>query len=123
MPSRLAALLAVIVLAALVAAGCGGSSSTDESTQPKAPIGASAESCDTGAMGVEDLHATGTSCERAQQVMLAWQREGSCALPGGASRGGCLTRSFHCQATRTDRGTAVSCARAGESIAFLVRRG
>jgi hypothetical protein len=121
-PSRLAALLAVVVLAALAAAGCG-SSSDDASTPPEAPVGASARSCETFATDAEGLRATGISCDQARQVMDGWQRQGSCALPGGASRGGCLTRSYNCQATRTDRGTAVSCARTGESVAFVARRG
>jgi hypothetical protein len=121
-PGRLAALSAVAVFAVLVV-GCGGSSSTDGSTQPKAPVGASAESCDTDAMDAEDLRATGISCDQARKIMDGWQREDSCALPSGASRGGCLTHSFRCQATRTDRGTAVSCSRRGESIAFVARRG
>jgi hypothetical protein len=133
-PTRLAALPAVVVLAALVVAGCGGSSSDQGSgsgatTQPEssppggAPAGAGAKSCETFATDAEALRATDIPCDQARRVMYGWQRESSCALPGGASRGGCLTRSYRCQAVRTDRGTAVSCSRAGESIAFVVRRG
>ena len=134
MPARLAALLAVVVLAASVGAGCGGASSDDGSsagpTAPTgpppaagAPPGASVESCETQAVDAEALRATGVSCDQARRVMFGWQREKSCAIPNGASRGGCLARSYHCQAVRTDRGTAVSCSRAGQSIAFIARRG
>jgi hypothetical protein len=54
--------------------------------------------------------------------MHGWQRRRSCATPADASRGSCLARSYRCLSTRTDRGIAVSCARAGRSIAFVVRR-
>ena len=53
--------------------------------------------------------------------MYDWQRERSCSPPAGASRDSCLTRSYRCQAARTDRGLAVSCAREGQSIAFIQR--
>lgn len=118
----------MVVLAASVA-GCGGSSNGGSSSGPAtpppagAPVGASTKSCDSFATDAEQLRATGISCDLARQVMYGWQRVDTCALPDGASRGGCLARSYHCQAVRTGRGTAVSCARAGESIAFIARRG
>jgi hypothetical protein len=93
---------------------------TGASPPASAPIGAGARSCDSEAGA--GLRATGIPCDQARQVMHGWQREGSCALPRGASRGGCLTRSYRCQAVRGGHGTAVSCARAGQSIAFVVRR-
>lgn len=88
-----------------------------------APIGASARSCDAYSTDAGALRATGISCGQARQVMYGWQREPSCATPAGASRSSCLTRSYRCQATRTDRGLAVSCSRKGQSIAFIARRG
>jgi len=136
---RLAIPIATAVLAALLLAGCGGSSSssTGGSTQtgtgappqasgagaPSAPIGASARSCDTGAVDATELRAAGIPCGQARQVMYGWQREPSCAPPPGASRSSCLTRSYRCLGARTDRGLAVSCARPGESVAFVVKRG
>lgn len=87
-----------------------------------APRGAVATSCDAHAATVEGLRATGVPCDQARQVIYGWQRESSCALPTDSSRGSCLTRSYRCQAVRTDRGLAVSCARAGRSIAFLAKR-
>lgn len=86
-------------------------------------IGASARSCDAYSTDVGALRATRISCSQARQVMYGWQRERSCAAPAGASRNSCLTRSYRCLATRTDRGLAVSCARKGQSIAFLARPG
>lgn len=129
---RLAIPIATAVLAALLLAGCGGSSSpSGDSTAstsgaaPKlsAPIGASARNCDTGAVDATELRAAGVPCGQARQVMYGWQREPSCAPPPGASRSSCLTRSYRCLGARTDRGLAVSCARPGESVAFVVKRG
>jgi hypothetical protein len=103
-PLRLVALLAIVVLAAALSTGCGGSSVetdgtrtltfTDEAGTPlpgKAPIGASAKTCDSYATDAESLRATGIPCDQARQVLYGWQREPSCSLPGGASRGSCLT--------------------------------
>ncbi len=95
---RLATPLAIAVLAAALLAGCGGSSSSDSGststgsgTAPKsgdstAPIGASAQSCDTHAVAVKSLRATGVSCGQARQLMFGWQRNPACASPQGASR-------------------------------------
>ena len=130
MPSRLAA-IAIVVSAALLA-GCG--SSADEGSPPSAgtrapsspssgaPVGGAARSCAALAADAEALRATGVPCDRARQVLHGWQREPACALPASGSRGGCLIRSYRCQAVRADRGIAVSCARAGESVAFLAQR-
>jgi hypothetical protein len=120
-PLRLAAPLAIVALAAVLASGCGGSPSGRGSTSG-APVGAAAKSCDTHAVDVESLRATGISCSQARQVMHGWQRERTCSPRSGASRTSCLTRSYRCLGTRTDRGAAVGCARQGESIAFIARR-
>jgi hypothetical protein len=137
---RLAAPLLVFALAAALPAGCGSSSEesggtrigTATSTVPgpggkgpsssKAPVGASARSCDAHSADAEALRATGIPCDQARQVMYGWQRQRACSSPAGASRSSCLTRSYRCLATRTDRGLAVSCSRQGRSIAFLGRR-
>lgn len=121
MPPRLAAPLLVFVLAAVLVAGCGGSSPETTNTT-SAPVGAAAQSCETQAAGAEGLRATGVSCQRARQVMYGWRRQGSCFSPPGASRVSCTTRSYRCLGARTDRGTAVSCSRPGRSIAFVVKR-
>jgi hypothetical protein len=134
---RLAALLVLPALIAAMAAGCGGGSVETDGSRTgtatdvvpstsgaggKAPLGAGAEACDTDAFRAEGLRATGVSCERAHQVLHGWQRESSCSLPAAASRGSCLVRPYRCQAVRVDLGLAVSCARAGQSIAFIARR-
>jgi hypothetical protein len=126
---RLAAALVALALAAALLAGCG--SSSDDSTQtttpepgtPAAPVGAAARSCETKAVDVEPLRATGISCDGARQLMYGWQQKGSCSSPAAASRVSCTTRSYRCLGARTDRGTAVSCSRPGRSVAFVAKRG
>ena len=128
MPARLAP-LAVAVLAAALLGGCGDSSSNQGATQTEkaqtdtAPAGAAARSCEAHSADAAALRATEIPCDQARQAMHDWQREPSCPLPAGASRGSCLTRSYRCLATRTARGVAVSCSRAGQSVAFTARRG
>ncbi|HEV7615793.1 MAG TPA: hypothetical protein VGO36_06150 [Solirubrobacterales bacterium] len=136
MPTRLAAPFAIAVLAAALLAGCGGSSSTDSTagttgpfeyeTEPvpgSGPIGASAQSCETGAVDAESLRATAVSCDQARQLMYGWQRAGdACSPTAGAGRGGCTVRGYRCVSSATDRGTAVSCSRQGQSVAFLAVR-
>lgn len=141
MPARLATL--VLVLSASLVLGCGSSSNeTGESrtggvegqseigevqyeaeSVPEAggPVGATAASCETEAVDAESLRATAVPCEQARQLMFAWQRASACEL-GDAGRGGCTVRSYRCVATQAERGTAVSCSRPGESVAFLATR-
>jgi hypothetical protein len=140
---RLAIPIAIVALAAALLSGCGGSSSSKEGTRvltsrlqtrlqppgkgaqansPAAPVGASARSCDNGAVDANGLRAVGVSCGRARQVMFGWRRDRSCARPSGASRTSCSTGSYRCLGARTDRGVAVSCSRPGESVAFVARR-
>ncbi len=128
MPPRPVAPLIAVALAALLAVGCGGSSTetggtgtVTEVAPGKSPLGAGATSCDAYATDAEGLRATGIACDQARQVLYGWQREPSCSLPGGVSRGSCLTRSYRCQAVRGDRGLAVSCSRQGQSIAFIAK--
>jgi hypothetical protein len=130
-PLRPVSLLIAVALVAGLAAGCGGPSDGTEGHQSSipdgrrmpgiGPIGASAKSCDAYTADAEVLHATGIACGRARQVLYAWQREPSCGLPGGTSRGSCQTHSYRCQSVRTARGLAVSCSRPGRSIAFIAK--
>jgi hypothetical protein len=125
---RLAAQIAIAVLAAALLAGCGSSSSGGSSstetppTTSTAPAGASARSCPTAASGVEALRVTGVSCGGAQRVVVAWQQGGSCAPTAGLSRSGCNAADYRCLSTVTDRGLAVSCSGPGRSIAFVAKR-
>ena len=135
MPARLATSLALVALTVALTTGCGGSSSTDSTAttggeieyeaEPvpgaSGPVGATAQSCETQAVDAESLRATAVPCERARQLMFAWQRASACEL-GGAGRGACTVRSYRCIATQAERGTAVSCSRPGASVAFLATR-
>jgi hypothetical protein len=58
----------------------------------------------------------------AQKVKSGWERSPSCKRPQGASRWGCSVGSYRCQAVVVGRGWSVSCAKPGESIAFVIRR-
>ncbi|MDX6590585.1 MAG: hypothetical protein QOI84_1859 [Solirubrobacterales bacterium] len=125
---RLAAPIAIALLAALLA-GCGGSSSGGSSSSTEAPpsgstapAGASAQSCPTSANGAEALRVTGVSCGNAERVVVAWQQGASCAPTAGASRSGCNAAGYRCLSTVTDRGLAVSCSGPGRSIAFIAKR-
>jgi hypothetical protein len=109
----------IVLVVLVVLAGCGDSSSKDETRAPAPPIGASARSCETHTVDAEGLRATGVACGQARAVMYGWQRTRSCASPAGASRGSCTALSYRCLTTKTDRGVAVSCARPGRSIAFV----
>lgn len=135
---RPATVLAVALLAAALALGCG---SGDEETGIEAPAtetapptrdgygggaapaGAAARGCETRAVDAERLRATAVSCGEARRVMFAWQRAEGCGLIGDASRGSCVVHSYRCLSARTGRGVSVSCARPGRSIAFLAQRG
>ena len=133
---RLSALIAVVVWAALLAAGCGGGSSggsnstapgkggtPKKATAPNAPAGSLVVACGESAGAMEQLRATAVDCGAARGVMLRWGRTHACALAEGASRNSCSLDGFRCQATRTDAGVAVSCARSGGDVSFVSRIG
>ena len=115
----------MILIAAILLAGCGDSSTDSTATtggkveyeaEPApgggAPAGASAASCETQAVDAEALRATGLPCAQARRVMFAWQRASACEL-GDAGRGGCTVGAYRCVATRSERGAAVSLLAAG----------
>jgi hypothetical protein len=128
---RLATPLAIVALAAALLAGCGGSSSgsgSTASTAPKgsgstAPVGASAQKCETQEVDAGELQASEVSCEEARRLMFTWLRQPKCAGPKGASHSSCTIYSYRCLGTATARGLAVSCARSGHAIAFIAKRG
>jgi hypothetical protein len=142
---RLSALAAVVVCSALLAAGCGGGSGSSSSTAPpagnggaaggganaggapkkatapNAPAGSKVVACKVGAAAMAQLRATAVDCGPALEVMRRWGRSHACALGEGASRGSCSLGGFRCQAVKTDRGAAVSCARPGGDVAFVAK--
>jgi hypothetical protein len=94
---RIATLLVIVALLAALA-GCGSSEETTTS-------------------GPAERGAAST-----REVRVAWERNPSCRRPPGASRWGCSVGPYRCQAIVVDRGWSVSCAKAGRSVSFRVRR-
>jgi hypothetical protein len=95
---RAALPLAILVLAAALLVGCGGSADT---TGTSGPAGGSS----------------------AGKIRAAWERNPDCRHPQGASRWACSIGAYRCQAVLTGRGWSVDCAKPGSSIGFTVRRG
>jgi hypothetical protein len=93
---RLAHPFAILALVLLLLSGCGGS--------------------DDGSTGSDTA-----TVRDAGAIQARWEQTRDCDRPAGASRWGCSVGSYRCQAVVVDRGWSVSCARAGESIAFTVR--
>ena len=58
----------------------------------------------------------------AKLIQEKWEHSSDCDRPPGASRWGCSIGSYRCQAVVVDRGWSVSCARPGDSVAFVVPR-
>jgi hypothetical protein len=94
---RVAAPLALIAIVTLLLAGCGGS-------------GDGVTSSDTATFDGTKL------------IQEKWEHSSDCDRPAGASRWGCSIGSYRCQAVVVDRGWSVSCARPGDSVAFVVPR-
>jgi len=68
------------------------------------------------------LRATGLGCGAARKLATAWAQAENCTIPKGASRGSCRVGGTTCLSVLTGRGVAVTCARPGESVAFVARR-
>ena len=125
---RRASGIAVAICVVLVA-GCGsdestttpGGTGTAAETTPSAgassaPAGAAAHQCGT-AGALVSVRAVGVGCEETRLVATAWDVP-RCHPAAGGSRSACTVRRYRCQGVVTDRGVAVSCARAGKSIGF-----
>jgi hypothetical protein len=138
---RLSALFAAALCVALLAAGCGGGSGSTtpggggetngatteggapkKATAPNAPAGSKVVSCPVGGGDDEvQLRATAVDCRTARATVAGWAETDSCALAADASRGSCSVAGFRCQAVRAEFGLAVSCARPGGDVAFIVK--
>jgi uncharacterized lipoprotein YajG len=112
----------VIVLTALLVAGCGGSSDGSSSTAPKqatspnAPAGSKVVSC-----GADQLRVTEVDCATARRTMEQWQSSGSCSLAKDVSRNSCSVAGFRCQAANVGEGISVSCVGTDGDVAFVVK--
>jgi hypothetical protein len=132
-----AALLFVCV--AVLAAGCGGGSGSGGSstappaggtgqggapkkaTAPNAPAGSKVVACTEGRVETVQLRATAVDCGTARATMARWERSHACTLGRSSSRSSCALGGFRCQAVRSGRGAAVSCARPGGDVSFVAK--
>jgi hypothetical protein len=114
-----------VALAAILASGCGSSStnsSGEGSTKTAAPPGAAVLACAGTPASVGALRVSGVGCATGGEVVSAWTAKNSCSTPAGTSRTSCMAGTYRCLGITTERGLAVSCARPGRSISFLVKR-
>jgi hypothetical protein len=119
-----AGVLTVAALA-ILASGCGSSStnsSGEGSTKTAAPHGAAVLTCTITPGGVRVLRANGVGCATGRHVVASWTAKNACTAHPGASRTSCSVGDYRCLGTATDRGLAVSCARPGRSISFVIAR-
>jgi hypothetical protein len=127
---------AVLLAAALLVAGCGGSGSEGSSstapagtaknegapkkaTAPNAPAGSKVVICSAGGEESAQLRATAIDCDTARTTMQHWEGTEACSLGDDDSRGSCSLGAFRCQAVKVDRGLSVSCAKPGGDVAFI----
>jgi hypothetical protein len=129
-PLRVRGVLSLALLIVILLAGCGSNGDSSNTTAPEAttssgtptaPAGAAAQSCKSKSDGLEDLRVTGVDCEAGRAVAAAWTRNASCT-PDGESRYACTIRGYRCLGISTERGFALSCARPGRSVSFVVGR-
>jgi hypothetical protein len=125
--SPLVLAVALLTIAAVAIAGCG--SSSDETTgggppasTSGAPQGAGASVCSGAAALKGEVRVTGISCTKGRAVVAGWGGEPKCFSPSGASRYSCKISQMTCLAASVDAGIAVTCARPGQSLAFVARR-
>jgi hypothetical protein len=121
-----ARLFPLVLVAALLASGCGSSDDqapTATATTPPAPPGAAARACGGTAAGAGQLRVTGIGCEEGRAVVAAWAGDPVCSGPADASRFSCAVHDgYRCLGAATARGIAVSCSRPGSSVAFVAKR-
>jgi hypothetical protein len=124
--------LAFLLLAALLVAGCGGGSSSTmptgdgegtmpkKATSPNAPAGSKVVSCAENRMEMEQLRATEVGCATARATMERWERSHVCTL-GDGSRSSCSLGGFRCQAVKVEKGASVSCAGPQGDVSFIAK--
>jgi hypothetical protein len=116
----------VLALLAILASGCGSSgtgSPGEGSTKTVPPPGAAVRDCAGASASVKELRVSDVGCATGRDVVAGWTAKNACAPPAGASRTSCTVGDYRCLGTATERDLAVSCARPGHSISFVVRRG
>lgn len=112
-------------LLAILASGCGSSSTEtagEGSTKIAPPSGVSVQSCSGNSSGVGGLRVSGAGCATGRQVVAGWTSKKACARRAGVSRTSCSVGAYRCLGAVSERGLAVSCARPGRSVSFVVTR-
>ena len=120
-----AAGLCAVALLAILASGCGSSSTESSgagSTETLAQPGVATLACTDAPADAGALRVSGVDCATGREVVTGWTAKNACAAPVNASRTSCTVGDYRCLGTATRRGLAVSCARAGHSISFVVKR-
>ena len=92
-----------------------------KATAPNAPAGSKVVSCTEGHGETVQLRATAVDCATARATMAHWERSHVCTLGKSSSRSSCSLGGFRCQAVRSGRGAAVSCARPGGDVSFVAK--
>ncbi|MBS1885749.1 MAG: hypothetical protein JSU06_01020 [Actinobacteria bacterium] len=92
-----------------------------KATAPNGPAGSKVLACQGGGAQIGQLRATAVDCTSARELAERWANNGACAPGENASRGSCSLGSFKCEAVKTDRGAAVSCAQPGEVVSFIAK--
>jgi hypothetical protein len=126
-------LIAFLVIAGSIAAGCGSSDSGQTSAattggagtdttqgSTTAPAGGTVQTCEADAIGVDEVRVTNLSCDKGVAVAAEWIATDSCAPPDGASRFACQVGPWRCVGAATDRGLGVFCTQPGRSIVFAL---
>jgi hypothetical protein len=114
-----------VSLLAILASGCGSSGTEtagEGSTRTASPPGASVQRCAGASAGVGGLRVSGAGCATGREVAAGWTSKKACATRAGASRTSCAVAAYRCLGAVTERGLAVSCARPGRSVSFVVAR-
>jgi len=117
--------LLAVALLAIFACGCGSSGTEtpgEGSTKTASPPGASVQRCSGTSAGVDMLRVSGASCATGHEVVAGWSSKKACVTRPGASRTSCAVGAYRCLGAVTERGLAVSCARPGRSVSFIVTR-
>jgi hypothetical protein len=76
--------------------------------------------CGDSGGGITSSHTA--TFDGTELIQEKWEHASDCDRPPGASRWGCSIGSYRCQAVAVDRGWSISCARPGDSVAFVIRR-
>lgn len=131
---RTLALLPVLAVALVAAAGCGSSEGTSTTpaetgqepgpaTTSNSPPGVRTKACADQRLDPPEVVVVGAGCAQGKQTVTGWEAKSACRSPSGGSRYSCTVGGLRCLGTRTERGIAVNCSRPQLSISFTGKAG